>query len=327
MPIPVARRLNFSEIPQIDIAALLSNDHDDTLIAALSAACADVGFFYVRGHGIPRALISELRQEAAAFFDKPMDEKVRVKIDERMRGYLPIDYTSYENEDGEAKSHQEGFWIGYERPVSTRYFLDGPNRWPIGHPGLQDVMLRYQQAVEPLTVALQNGFSCALGFGDNGLKQFFDRPLTMLKLNHYPPQDSPESIKHIGVVPHSDSGAFTLLWQDDGDGLEIQNRSGEWIGAPSIPDTFVVNIGNIIQIWSNGRFSSTPHRVINRGGRDRFSIPVFVYPGHDALIGPLGADRRPVGATQNCGEYLNEIWRRTFPVAGIPARPAGTNAT
>ncbi|MGI9386657.1 MAG: 2OG-Fe(II) oxygenase family protein, partial [Methyloligellaceae bacterium] len=148
------------------------------------------------------------------------------------------------------------------------------------------------------------------------------RPLTLWKLNHYPPQDSPESIKHIGVVPHSDSGAFTILWQDDGDGLEIENKSGEWIGAPSIPDTFVINIGNIMKIWSNGRFSSTPHRVINRGGRDRFSIPVFVYPGHDAVIAPLDEDGRPAVHGEICGEYLRDTWRRTFPIAEIPARDA-----
>ena len=140
--------------------------------------------------------------------------------------------------------------------------------------------------------------------------------MSLLKLNHYPPQDSPESVKHIGVVPHSDSGAFTILWQDDGDGLEIENKSGEWIGAPSIPGTFVINIGNVMQIWTDGRFSSTPHRVINRGGRDRYSIPFFVNPGAGAPIGPL--QNQASESAEPFAKYFQERLRHTFPVAEIP---------
>jgi len=87
-----------------------------------------------------------------------------------------------------------------------------------------------------------------------------------------------EADNDIGVVPHSDSGGFTILWQDDNGGLEVQSKSGEWVGAPPIDDTFIVNLGNIMQIWTNGRFSSTPHRVINRAGRDRYSIPSSSIP-------------------------------------------------
>ena len=102
----------------------------------------------------------------------------------------------------------------------------------------------------------------------------------------------------------------------NGEGLEIQNKSGEWIGAPSIPDTFVINIGNVMQIWTDGRFSSTPHRVINRGGRDRYSIPFFVNPGPRAPIAPLGKLDEDPG--EPFAKYIQERWRRTFPVAQIP---------
>ena len=105
------------------------------------------------------------------------------------------------------------------------------------------------------------------------------------------------------------------LWQDDGDGLEIENKNGEWIGAPSIPDTFVINIGNVMQSWSGGRFSSTPHRVINRGGRDRYSIPFFVNPGADAPVGPL--HDLQAGGQPRFADYWRDILRRTFPVANI----------
>lgn len=310
--------MDFSEVPQIDAGHLLSGAPDDGLIEELAAACTDVGFFYVRNHGVPAELIAALRSEAGRFFEQPMADKMRLPLDQRMRGYLPLNYSSYEGEEREAKSRQEGFWIGYDRPLSDHYFLDGPNLWPDDHPELRKTMLAYQTAMEDLTRALEQGFAQALGLAADGLSAYFERPMTMLKLNHYPPQENPVHESYIGVVPHSDSGAFTILWQDDGDGLEIQNRSGEWIAAPSIPDTFVINIGNIMQIWTGGRFSSTPHRVINRGNRDRYSIPLFVYPGHDAMIEPLmnteNTDYQPIVF----GEYLRDTWRRTFPIAGIP---------
>lgn len=318
MAIPVSRRLDFSEIPQIDAGPLLSGTPDENVIDELATACTDVGFFYVRNHGVARKLTTELRHQAARFFEQPMTSKMELRINQKLRGYLPLDYSSYKGEENEAKSRQEGFWIGNDRPVSDHYFMDGPNQWPSNLPELRDAMLAYQSALDNLTTALERSFARALGLGPDGLAPYFERPMTMLKLNHYPPQDKPEHESYIGVVPHSDAGAFTILWQDEGDGLEIQNKSGEWIGAPSIPDTFVINIGNIVQIWTGGRFSSTPHRVINRGGRDRYSIPLFVYPSHEAMIEPMP------GAGQNndepvmFGDYIRNIWRRTFPIAQIP---------
>jgi len=318
MAIPVSRRLDFSEIPQIDAGPLLSDNPDAALISELAAACTDVGFFYVRNHGVPSEQITEIRHQAERFFEQPMADKMKLRIDQKMRGYLPLDYASYKGEDREAKSRQEGFWAGNDRPASDHYFLDGPNQWSPDHPELRDAMLAYQNSMENLTTALERGFARALGLAADGLAPYFARPMTMLKLNHYPPQDNPENVSYIGVVPHTDAGAFTILWQDDGDGLEIQNRSGEWIGAPSIPGTFVINIGNIMQIWSGGRFSSTPHRVINRGGRDRYSIPLFVYPGHEAMIEPLIGAERNDDEPVMFGNYIRNIWRRTFPIAGIP---------
>ena len=316
MAIPLSRRLDFSEIPQIDVGPLLAGNVGEADIDALSRACMDVGFFYVRNHGVSGELIARLHREADRFFSMPVDDKMTLKIDQRMRGYLPLDYASYEGEARAARSRQEGFWVGFERPVNEARQFDGPNQWPNDQPALRDAMMAYLDALQDLATALQRGFSLALGLGPNGFADKFQDPMTLLKLNHYPPQDNPEDVSYIGVVPHTDAGAFTILWQDDGDGLEIQNKSGEWISAPSIPGTFVINIGNLMQIWSNGRFSSTPHRVINRGGRDRHSIPLFVYPSHAAMIEPMVGDATDFEPVM-FADYIRDIWRRTFPIAGI----------
>ena len=317
MSIPVSRRLDFDEIPQIDAAPLLAGRTGATT-DALRRACEDVGFFYIRNHGVPEACITELRQSARAFFEQPMEVKLDCHLNARMQGYLPLDYASYKGEAAEAKSHQEGYWMAVDRAEDAECPLDGPNIWPADQPDLRRTMEAYLAALSPLTGALIHGFAVAARLDPDRLAARFADPLTRLKLNHYPPQDNPESVKHIGVVPHSDSTAFTILWQDEGDGLEVQNKSGAWVGAPSIPGTFVVNIGTIMQIWTAGRFSSTPHRVINRGGRDRYSIPLFVYPGHAAGIGPLDENDDPPPDVVTCGSYLRNSWRRTFPIAGIP---------
>lgn len=114
------------------------------------------------------------------------------------------------------------------------------------------------------------------------------------------------------MVPHTDSGAFTILWQDANGGLEVRTKTGEWVGAPPIEDSFVVNIGDILQYWSNGRYSSTPHRVINRYGTDRYSIPYFVNPGADVVISALDGSENFTAF--NYGDYQMAKWRNFFPV-------------
>ena len=318
-----ARRVDFSEIPKLDVGPLLAGKDDPDLISELYAACTGAGFFYVHNHGVDPDRIIQMRRAAERFFAKPVEIKLQSKLNHRMQGYLPLDYTSQTAELDQAKSHQEGFWIGYERPEHADRLFDGPNIWPSGHEDLRDTMLAYQTAIEPLSAALLRGFAAAAGIGPEMLADCFRDPITRLKLNHYPPQDTPTSVRHIGVVPHSDSDAFTILWQDEGDGLEIRNLAGEWIRAPSIPDTFVINIGNIMQMWTGGLFASTPHRVINAGGRDRYSIPVFVYPDHHIGIGALNDQNMPPADAITCAEYLRASWRRSFPIANIPEAPHG----
>jgi isopenicillin N synthase-like dioxygenase len=321
MAIPVSRRLDFSEIPVIDIGPLFDGNSDQVArtTAALDRACSDIGFIYIRNHGVPRDLVTRLAEQARLFFARPMDEKMRIVLDQRMRGYLPLNYRSYEGEARAGTSHQEGFWVGHERPLDPALPLAGPNQWPAGVTGLKPAMLAYFTAVEALSRILQRGFALALGLAPDFFAPLFRVPNSRLKLNHYPPQDSPEADNDIGVVSHADSGGFTILWQDDNGGLEVQSKSGEWVGAPPIADTFVINLGNIMQIWTNGRFSSTPHRVINRGGRDRYSIPLFVNPDSRVRIAPLStgaeSDFEPFGY----GKYQRDEWRRIFPVAKIPA--------
>ena len=138
----------------------------------------------------------------------------------------------------------------------------------------------------------------------------------LLKINHYPPQHNPTTVSNIGVVPHSDEGGFTILWQDSTGGLEVESKGGEWVVAPPIEETFVINLGDAMQIWTNGEFSSTPHRVINRSGVDRYSIPFFVSPRWDVPVKPLlGSVTTPGSFEETFEQYQSKHHRRIFPVA------------
>lgn len=324
MAIPISRRLDFSEIPVVDVRRLVAGDDDPAAIAALGRACSDIGFVYVAQHGVDPALIGEVVREAARFFALPPAAKRALTVNPQMRGYLPLDYVSLVGEPGGGVSRQEGFWIGHERPPDPMNPLDGPNVWPAGVPRLASAMGAYFTALETLAGVLLRAFARALDCPSGFFDPFFTRPQTLLKLNHYPPQDAPEVESDIGVVGHCDSGGFTILWQDANGGLEVQSKNGDWVGAPPIPDTFVINLGNVMQIWTNGRFSSTPHRVINRSGNDRYSVPLFVNPSYGAPIAPLlgQPDDAP---PQRFAEYQTAIWRRIFPVAF--ERDVGTMST
>ncbi len=317
MAIPESRRLSFDEVPVVDVGPLMEGEQHQPTIDEIRSACRDVGFLYVQSHGVAQSTIDSLLAAAREFFQQPMEEKMRVALNERMRGYLPLYYRSYEGEERAATSHQEGFWIGHDRPMDARSPLDGPNVWPDGFPELKRAMHAYFDEIDPLRLTLQRAFSVALDLEPDTFDNVFDRSLSRLKLNHYPPQYDEVTENNIGVVPHSDSGGFTILWQDENGGLEIQSKSGVWVGAPPIPDTMVVNLGQIMQMWTNGEFSATPHRVINRHGADRYSIPLFVNPNSDTVIRALTA---PFDSFEpfEYGEYQRRSWQRSFPVANIP---------
>jgi len=317
MAIPESRRLNFTEVPVVDVGDLMRGDEATHTIEDIRNACRDVGFLYVANHGVSESTIGALLDAANVFFGQPLDAKMRWALDQRMRGYLPLYYRSYEGEARAATSHQEGFWIGHDRPQDPGAPLEGPNIWPDDQPALKTTMLEYFRAIEPLQLTLQRAFALALGLAPHTFDKLFDHSLSRLKLNHYPPQHDEITEHNLGVVPHSDSGGFTILWQDDNGGLEIQSKNGDWVGAPPIPGTMVVNLGQIMQRWTNGEFSATPHRVINRKNVDRYSIPLFVNPNSDAVIQPLTGDPDSFEPFRY-GEHQRKSWQASFPVANIP---------
>ncbi len=148
----------------------------------------------------------------------------------------------------------------------------------------------------------------SLGLPADSLDRYFEQPTTFLRLLHYPTQPQEEGL--FGSAPHTDYGFITLLAQDNVGGLEVKNKAGDWVPAPPVPDSFVMNVGDILARWSNDQFVSTPHRVINRSGRERYSQPFFFDPSMDETIEALSvcvpAGTSPKYEPVLYGDYLME---------------------
>jgi isopenicillin N synthase-like dioxygenase len=315
LPLPPSRRMNFAEVPLVDIGPLVAGDvsGSEAVIRAIGRACSDVGFMYVSHHGVPADVVDNAVGAARRFFALPLADKLEVWMakSDQFRGFIP-------HKAGGSKSavnHREGYIIRAERERSAGQPMDGPNQWPARPAEFKPAMLAYYEAVDRLGRTLCYGFAKALGLPGDAFDGMFEHSMTQLKLNFYPAQESPEKEDEIGLVAHTDSGAFTILWQDDVGGLETVNEEGEWVVVPPIPETFVINIGDILQAWSNGQFSSTPHRVINRYGAERISIPLFVNPNFTTLVKPLVGEAPAGFVPFLSGEYQTDVYDRLYPRA------------
>ena len=239
MFMPATRILDFSEIPVIDIGPLVGGDRsrEAETVEAIARACQDVGFMYVRQHGVSVATLDRLVAQAKLFFALPAAEKKSVPVEDspQFRGYLPLEYTGNEGEKG--KNLQEGFMIMHDRPCDA-FQMHGPNQWPTALPSLRPAMWEYFAAMEKLAAPLMQGFAMALSLKSDFFDDVHRDPMSVLKLNHYPPQPPMDESEIIGVGGHCDGGSFTILWQDSLGGLEVPRCVGLTRHVtPSGPDT------------------------------------------------------------------------------------------
>ena len=280
-------------IPLIDLAAL-DSETDSEIGLALLDAYSKVGFGYLVNHGIDPKLIEAVFTESRRFHGLPMQAKMALELDSRHRGYIPFKASTDVNSSLEkvTKPNQsESFMVmrdlGTEHPdVLAGAYLAGSNQWPTSLPGFREVLEEYQLAMTRLATSLMRVLADALG-DDGSMVGAFDSPTTWLRLLHYPPQAPEAPGDEYGSAPHRDFGAITILAQDDVGGLSVQTVDGGWVAAPPIPGTFVMNVGDMLHRWSNGRLLSTPHRVTNRSGRERYSVPFFFDPHVGTVIEPL----------------------------------------
>ena len=281
------------EVPILDVAPLVTGLGDEGAVSsAIGDACRRQGFFYVVGHGVSEDLQSRLDELAHRFFEQNAETKLEIRMElagKAWRGYFPV--------GGELTSGRpdlkEGLYFGAElgeddARVQAGVPLHGANLFPSGLPGFRDTILEYMGAMTELGHALMRGIAMSLALEPDYFRVgYMADPLTLFRIFHYPPAPPvPAREQQWGVGEHTDYGVLTMLRQDDAGGLQVKTES-RWIDAPPVPNSFVCNIGDMLDRLTRGLYRSTPHRVLNVSGRGRFSFPFFFDPGFDARVGPI----------------------------------------
>jgi isopenicillin N synthase-like dioxygenase len=281
-------------IPVIDFGPYFAGKPGalDVLAEQLRHACENIGFFYALNHGVPQTVIDRAFAASRQFHALPLEEKLKLRLNENNIGYMPMNASmqAASTVHTATKPNQnESFFISHDRDenhpaVRAAIPLRGRNQWPDGQPGLRQDMMAYFHALSAMCDRMLPGFATALGMPPDTFAPFFaNEPHINLRFLHYPPQQD-TSENTFGTAPHTDNSFMTALARTDVPGLAIRLPSGEWFPPPVIPGTFLINLGNMMRRWSNDRFLSTPHGVINESGADRYSIAYFHSPNPASTI-------------------------------------------
>lgn len=267
-------------------------------------ACERIGFLTIVGHGVDQGVVDACSTTAKAFFDLPSQEKLRVAqpSPDQVRGYSAVgaEGLSYSLDEASPGDLKESFSVGPpDVPDDEYYTCDeagphfAPNLWPESPQGLRAAWERYFAAMADLSGSLMRIFALALDLPEEFFDDKIDRHISMLRVLNYPDQPEPPAEGQLRAGAHSDYGSLTILLQDAAPGgLEVLTPLGEWSPVPPVPGAFVVNIGDLMMQWTNDRWISTVHRVVNPP-RDlamssrRQSIVFFHQPNYDTIVSSL----------------------------------------
>lgn len=283
-------------VPIIDIRDLVHGRPGQVKVAQqIGQACREYGFFYIAGHGIPEALQDELETLSRDFFSRPETEKMKIRMElggRAWRGYFPL---GDELTSGKPDL-KEGIYFGEELPetdarVQARMPMHGANLFPEKPAGLKVSVLEYMRQLTELGHHLMRALALSLHLEAHYFHERYTAdPLVLFRIFHYPSREvHPELDAPWGVGEHTDYGVLTILKQDQVGGLQVKSGA-QWIEAPYIPNTFICNIGDMLDRMTGGRYRSTPHRVLNRTAKGRFSFPFFFDPNFTARVEPIDLD-------------------------------------
>jgi isopenicillin N synthase-like dioxygenase len=322
-------------LPLIDVSALRGDDKLEIarLASALGTAARDIGFFRICNHGIGSELIRSTYAAAEQFFALAEEEKQRYYIGKSLnhRGYVPFsergDYAD------EVHRNYEAFDLGLDLPKDDPDFLAGnlvlgPNVWP-DLPGFRRVVSRYYAAVAQLGTIICSALELFLGLSKGAITDQMSKPVSQLRLLHYVRPSGTTDRGSVNMGAHTDYECLTLLHTRN-PGLQVMTKADHWIDVPVDPDVYVVNIGDMMEAWTNGILRSTPHRVVNRS-RERFSMPYFVAANHDTVIQPfpelLRDGRHSRYDPFQAGTHLERMLLRDFPYLRQRQRLSGLGPT
>ncbi|KDQ49234.1 hypothetical protein JAAARDRAFT_43023 [Jaapia argillacea MUCL 33604] len=316
---------SFDRIPIIDLAQVSTHNPDIIRVLAKQVrdACMNVGFFYVKNHGIPEGTIHSALSASKDFFSLPLESKLELDMRKNnFKGYNPV--LSSNNDPENRGDLHEGFEFGWEDLVAKPSVDEGAtarslaaNVWPSDAPGFREALLEYYHAAVNLGKSLFPLFALALDLPADFFEDKTKNSAALMRVLHYPPQTGPVDDRVIGIGAHTDWECFTILWQEpEIQALQVLNTEKRWIDAPPIPGTLVVNIGDQLSRWTNNVFKSTVHRAINRSGVRRYSIPLFFGTDYDVRLEPIPScvspERPPKYEVVTAGDYVKERLKATY---------------
>lgn len=329
------------QVPIVDLTLARAGGPAERRHAArlIDEACVAIGFFAVTGHGVPEDVSRDMREAAHAFFDLPTEAKQRASAGHAgaPRGYhaLAGEALSSANDEVAPPDLKEFYHVGpvdvgdapyYTSARGRQFFL--PNIWPEDPPGFRAAAITYYRAMHGLVGFLMRLTALGLGLDETYFDDKVDRSIGTMRLNYYPRQRQPPLPGQLRAGAHTDYGGLTILdGEDVPGGLQVLKRTGRWIDVRTVPGQFVVNIGDLLMRWTNDRWLSNLHRVVNPpldDGRNaaRLSIAFFNHPNWDVTIeclAPTGLAKYPPVLS---GDYRDLKYAKTgfTPTLDRPSR-------
>jgi isopenicillin N synthase-like dioxygenase len=309
-------RESHNVIPVLDLGPYRARERgaEEALIVQLRHAQQNIGFFFLSNHGLSNRLLERTFAAVEAFFALPLKSKLALAADEGFTGYIPLSGSLLKNsyvgtntkpDLTETITFMRDFPEDNPHVMSGRKMM-GPTKWPREMPWLKPVIKEYMTESIRLAYELLPLYAMALEASRDYFDDKFDDPTVNCRAGHYPPTQPTDD--QFGLGAHTDLGFLTLLPQSKVGGLEVQTLDGQWLGAPMMAGHILVNGGDMLARFSNGRFLATPHRVLpNRGPDHRYSIPIFFQPNISTLVAPMrscvGIDHPPQFEPARFGDY------------------------
>jgi isopenicillin N synthase-like dioxygenase len=318
-------------IPVIDLTSARTGDlrARQAVAQRMDEACREIGFFTITGHGVPRDVMDSLRTQAHAFFALPLDEKRRAinPVPSSPRGYRALGIEALGRGNSATTTPpdlKEFYHIGREAWPDEPYYTGAegrgyffPNFWPQGVAGFREAAARYYTEVEGVVGLLMRLAALGLGVDERFFDDKIDRHISAMRLNFYPEQTVSPVPGQLRAGAHTDFGAFTILnGENVPGGLQVRTRKGDWIDVETDPGSFVVNIGDLLMRWTNDRWISNLHRVVNppptvAARAKRLSIAFFHQPNYVAMIECIAPGGQAKYPPVRSGEYRDLKYRQT----------------
>ncbi|WP_152467088.1 isopenicillin N synthase family oxygenase [Sulfitobacter sp. THAF37] len=294
-------------IPHIDLQALGAGDPG--AVDAMRVAAMDVGFATIHNTALPARRVRDVIAAYQAFFKQPEAAKAAVDM-ARTGSNRGWGRSGAEQVDPAANpDYKQVFDCGVTLPAGDPRLADpfyAPNVWPETPDGFRQTIEGYYTDACAVGLEVLRGVAHAIGRRRDAFDAAFDAPMALLRGNYYPQRPALAGEKDFGIAPHTDYGCLTLLATDGTPGLEVRTRGGGWTPVTAQPGTFVINFGEMLEFWSNGKVIATPHRVVG-GSDERLSVPLFFNPSRETNVAPPGSDR-----VITAGDHLSKRYNETY---------------